>query len=71
MGPLSRLTTSQPALNGAAQNGAVLAARPVSGGSGLAGLAERVRGQGGELAAGTVEPHGFRLRVVVPLGPRS
>jgi two-component system, NarL family, sensor histidine kinase DesK len=39
------------------------------GGSGLAGLAERVHGLGGELVAGTVAPRGFRLRVVVPLGP--
>lgn len=37
------------------------------GGSGLAGLAERVRSLGGELAAGRVEPHGFLLRVIVPL----
>lgn len=43
--------------------------RPRSGGSGLAGLAERVRSLGGDLAAGSVEPRGFRLRVVVPLGP--
>lgn len=40
-------------------------------GSGLAGLAERVRSLGGELAAGTVEPHGFLLRVVVPLNQRA
>jgi two-component system sensor histidine kinase DesK len=50
-------------------NGA-LSTRPRSGGSGLAGLAERVRSLGGDLAAGGVEPHGFRLRVVVPLGPK-
>jgi two-component system sensor histidine kinase DesK len=50
-------------------NGA-LSTRPRSGGSGLAGLAERVRSLGGDLAAGGVEPHGFRLRVVVPLGPQ-
>jgi two-component system, NarL family, sensor histidine kinase DesK len=37
-------------------------------GSGLAGLDERVRGLGGELSAGTVQPHGFRLKVVVPVG---
>ncbi len=46
-------------------------ARPVFGGSGLAGLAERVRGLGGELAAGSVEPRGFRLRVVVPVSPQA
>ena len=39
-------------------------------GSGLAGVAERVHGLGGELAAGVVAPRGFRLRVTVPLGPR-
>jgi two-component system, NarL family, sensor histidine kinase DesK len=37
------------------------------GGSGLAGLAERVHRLGGELAAGSLAPHGFRLRVTVPL----
>jgi two-component system sensor histidine kinase DesK len=42
-------------------------ARPGFPGSGLAGLAERVRRLGGELAAGVVEPQGFLLRVVVPL----
>jgi signal transduction histidine kinase len=46
-------------------------ARPAFAGSGLAGLAERVRSLGGELAAGTVEPHGFLLRVVVPLRPQA
>jgi two-component system, NarL family, sensor histidine kinase DesK len=43
--------------------------RPTFAGSGLVGLAERVRILGGELAAGTTEPHGFSLRVVVPLSP--
>jgi two-component system, NarL family, sensor histidine kinase DesK len=38
------------------------------GGSGLAGLAERVHGLGGELVAGAVAPQGFRLRVAVPVG---
>jgi two-component system, NarL family, sensor histidine kinase DesK len=45
--------------------------RPVFGGSGLAGLAERVRSLGGELAAGSIEPKGFLLRVVVPLTPQA
>ena len=45
--------------------------RPSFAGSGLAGLAERVRGLGGEIAAGTVEPQGFVLRVVVPLAPQA
>jgi two-component system sensor histidine kinase DesK len=46
-------------------------ARPTFAGSGLAGLAERVRGLGGELAAGAVGGQGFLLRVVVPLGPQA
>ena len=69
-GTLSRLAAaSLTGRSAAAHNSGALAGPPASGGSGLAGLAERVRGLGGELAAGTVEPHGFRLRVVVPLGP--
>jgi len=44
---------------------------PSAGGSGLTGLAERVRSLGGDLAAGSVEPHGFRLRVVIPPGPHA
>ena len=72
------------ALNGAAPAGpalvpatagpdgrAAIRTRPVFAGSGLAGLAERVRSLGGELAAGSLEPHGFLLRVVVPLGPQA
>jgi two-component system, NarL family, sensor histidine kinase DesK len=46
-------------------------ARPAFAGSGLAGLAERVRSLGGEVAAGMVDPQGFRLRVVVPLSPEG
>ena len=45
--------------------------RPGFAGSGLAGLAERVRSLGGEIAAGSVEPQGFVLRVVVPLTPQA
>jgi len=41
------------------------------GGSGLAGLAERVHSLGGELVAGPVAPQGFMLRVAVPLGAQS
>jgi two-component system, NarL family, sensor histidine kinase DesK len=37
-------------------------------GSGLAGLAERVRALGGDLSAGPVRPSGFRLRVRIPIG---
>jgi len=50
---------------------AAIRARPAFAGSGLAGLAERVRDLGGELAAGTVSGQGFLLRVVVPLGPQA
>jgi two-component system, NarL family, sensor histidine kinase DesK len=38
-----------------------------SGGSGLAGLAERVAARGGRLAAGTRSEGGFRLRVELPV----
>jgi two-component system sensor histidine kinase DesK len=37
------------------------------GGSGLAGLAERIAARGGSLAAGTRPEGGFRLRVELPL----
>src|SRR5215469_8205759 len=46
-------------------------ARPALAGSGLAGLAERVRALGGELAAGAVDGRGFLLRVVVPISPQA
>ena len=61
--------TTQPAQLARAANGQAPVARawPAFGGSGLAGLTERVRSLGGELAAGRIEPHGFLLRVVVPL----
>jgi two-component system, NarL family, sensor histidine kinase DesK len=52
---------------GANGHAAVARSRPAFGGSGLAGLAERVRSLGGELAAGRIEPNGFLLRVAVPL----
>jgi two-component system, NarL family, sensor histidine kinase DesK len=38
------------------------------GGSGLAGLAERVRASGGQLEAGPLSDGGFGLRVMLPLG---
>jgi two-component system, NarL family, sensor histidine kinase DesK len=57
--------------NGPDGRSAAVRARPVFDGSGLAGLAERVRSLGGELAAGSVEPRGFRLRVVVPLASQA
>jgi two-component system, NarL family, sensor histidine kinase DesK len=59
-GPATRLRLPADQLRG--QDGVRL------GGSGLAGLAERVHGLGGELVAGAVTPRGFRLQVVVPLG---
>jgi two-component system sensor histidine kinase DesK len=40
-----------------------------AGGSGLAGLAERVAARGGSLAAGSRPGGGFRLRVELPLAP--
>src|SRR5215472_9558754 len=58
------------AADGADTDGTALPARSRSGGSGLAGLAERVNSLGGELVADHVAPHGFRLRVVVPNGTR-
>jgi len=72
-GPLTRPpTASPPGLHGGTDHqGETLLRSPRAGGSGLAGLAERVRGLGGELVAGGVEPHGFRLRVVVPPGPHA
>jgi two-component system, NarL family, sensor histidine kinase DesK len=69
-GPLSRPpAASLPGLHGGTDGASEdLVTLPRTGGSGLAGLAERVRRLGGELVAGSVEPHGFRLRVVIPLG---
>jgi len=46
---------------------AVARPRPAFAGSGLAGLAERVRGLGGEISAGLIDRQGFLLRVAVPL----
>jgi two-component system sensor histidine kinase DesK len=76
-------TATVPALTIGPEGRAVVSqARPAFAGSGLAGLAERVRGLGGELAAGTIEPRdgvthnqhrdgvGFRLRVTLPLSAR-
>jgi two-component system, NarL family, sensor histidine kinase DesK len=61
-------TAGLPALTaGPDGRAAAVRARPMFTGSGLVGLAERVRSLGGELAAGAVEPQGFRLRVAVPL----
>jgi two-component system sensor histidine kinase DesK len=78
--PLSRLSPAGAAAaasppprpdEGARHVGAALLTQPRPGGSGLAGLAERVRSLGGELAAGRIEPSGFRLRVVVPLAEQA
>ncbi|HSZ46941.1 MAG TPA: sensor histidine kinase [Streptosporangiaceae bacterium] len=70
--PADLAASSRPAVVTAGPDGrAAVQARPVFAGSGLAGLAERVRSLGGELAAGSVEPQGFLLRVVVPLSPQA
>ena len=45
--------------------------RPAFTGSGLAGLAERVRSLGGEVAAGSVSGHGFLLRVAIPVAAQA
>ncbi len=61
--------TAQPAVPHAelpARTGPALAGSGLAG-SGLAGLAERVHGLGGELVAGAIAPHGFRLRVTLPV----
>ena len=73
VGPLARSSAASLASadDRAGQDGGAVLTRPRLGGSGLAGLAERVRSLGGELAAGTVEPQGFRLRVVVPIGRQA
>ena len=49
------------------------AGKPASGepGSGLRGIAERVRLLGGELEAGPGPVHGFRVRATLPLRPRA
>jgi len=66
--PARLASAAAPALTTGPEGRATLAkSRVAHPGTGLAGLAERVRGLGGELAAGTTEPQGFLLRVVVPL----
>lgn len=61
------VTAARPELTVVPADGSQVNGRaPVPSGSGLAGLAERVRQLGGELAAGAVQPHGLLLRVVVP-----
>jgi two-component system sensor histidine kinase DesK len=68
LGPLAVPAPGEPDQ----RDGPAPSGRVRTGGSGLAGLAERIRSLGGDLAAGTTEPHGFRLRVAVPLGgPRA
>jgi two-component system sensor histidine kinase DesK len=72
-GPAAGTSATATALAGPGQSAgpearaAANRAGPAFAGSGLAGLAERVRALGGYLAAGAVEPRGFRLRVVVPV----
>jgi len=69
--PASTLDALTTALTTGPAGRAASRARPAFAGSGLAGLAERVRSLGGDLAAGAVEPQGFLLRVVVPLRPQA
>jgi two-component system, NarL family, sensor histidine kinase DesK len=73
MGPLKLLPASPMVStdDGAAMDSAAVLTQTPPTGSGLAGLAERVHSLGGELVAGTVEPRGFRVRVVVPAGPQA
>lgn len=72
-GPDANGTRLPPAVPAPGPSARATGHRPLAAftGSGLAGLTERVRGLGGELAAGMVEPHGFLLRVVVPLSPQA
>jgi two-component system, NarL family, sensor histidine kinase DesK len=59
-----------PLIAGPTAGASLTRPRPAFAGSGLAGLAERVRSLGGEISAGAVGGHGFLLRVAVPLsGP--
>jgi two-component system sensor histidine kinase DesK len=70
-GPL-RASGSAPAELTAGPAGRASATpRPAFAGSGLTGLAERVRCLGGEIAAGAAGGHGFLLRVAVPLSAPS
>ncbi|HTZ91442.1 MAG TPA: histidine kinase [Streptosporangiaceae bacterium] len=50
---------------------ALVLPRPSFAGSGLAGLTERVRSLGGEIAAGAVSGHGFLLRVAIPVAAQA
>jgi len=68
---LEPAATAAAPTHGPAGRVAASRTRPAFAGSGLAGLAERVRSLGGELAAGAIEPQGFRLRVVVPLARQA
>jgi two-component system sensor histidine kinase DesK len=56
-------------VDGGAPGATLARLRPT--GSGLAGLAERVRALGGDLSAGQVRPCGFRLRVTIPISGRE
>jgi len=64
-GPAPAELTAGPAGRASARQ------RPAFAGSGLAGLAERVRCLGGEIAAGAAGGRGFLLRVAVPLSAPS
>ena len=60
-----------PLTAGADERTALTRPRPAFAGSGLAGLTERVRSLGGQIAAGSAGEHGFLLRVAVPLSAPS
>ena len=45
--------------------------QPGSPGTGLLGLQERAEAVGARLVAGSLEPHGYRLSVTAPAGPRQ
>jgi two-component system, NarL family, sensor histidine kinase DesK len=70
---LLRTGGSDPAALTAGPDGraALALPRPSFTGSGLAGLTERVRSLGGEIAAGAISGHGFLLRVAIPVAAQA
>ena len=70
-GSLPASGSAPPELTAGPAGRASAAPRPAFAGSGLTGLAERVRSLGGEIAAGAARGHGFLLRVAVPLSTPS
>ena len=70
-GPLHSAGTGPARLTEGPDGAAPAEPRPGFAGSGLAGLTERVRSLGGQIAAGSAGGHGFLLRVTVPLSKSS